>query len=247
MKGADAHAFCADEFQAFMKQFVAPVVENAVQTRYAANRDSTVIVCGKQTYCQIVDEWKEKLHDTFLAGQEFDGPDSSELKWETREGVPRSAYKPTTLPYFVSYDRGTMHSFWLDSGTKRHLRDCGVPLLQCVAMPPHGHDLHQIAEHSIGATKCHANRELGRARARDQPPSTEMCYNAVMEGSKLYTADSWLANLEKLQICLQIVAAKRETVIKVTTKTVDADNGHEYVSRKYVHGTCGGYCPRPYS
>lgn len=244
--GTSAQAFAKDEFQAFMRHFVDPLMQKTLSERYDKEKNAPHSDGAPSKFCQVYDDYKYKLKATYEQGQEFQGVESDELRWRACKDVPLSAYKPRDVPYFVSYDRGNMHSFWEGVGQKVHERQPGVPLLHLLIMPTHGHDLHQIVEHAIGATKGHVNRELGRARALNRRPSTSMCYKAVMDGSELYTKESWDRNLARLQNCLRIVAAPWDKQLTVEFKTVDRW-GNEHVRTVTVMGTEGGYCPKQWS
>lgn len=240
--GREAHAFVKEEFQAFMSRFVNPLMQNTVRARFNADE----ILEDGTAFRGIVKEWRDKLWATFQRGQRHGGEHTSESWWRAAEGVPKQAYKPSEWPYFITYDRATMHSFWLGQDQEEHLRDCGVPLLQVLIMPPHGHDLHQLVEHSIGSTKNYVKKVLGKARARNDPPGTKMCYDAVKKGSELYTKDSWAGNFERLQNCLKIVATDREHNVTIVMTHEDRW-GHEHVREVVVRGTNGGYCPKQFS
>ena len=242
VKGAEAHGLSKDEVQAFMQHFVAPLVQKTLRERY--DQESSEVVCNGKTFNAIYDEWRDLLHATYNRIQPYEGEDPD--RWRAAKDVPLKAYEPTDVPFFVTIDRAPAHSFYVGAGYKHHLRDCGVPLLQLLIMPVRGHDLHQIVEHTIGCAKAHANRVLGAARANDVQPTTEMCYKAVMDGSKLYTADSWDRNLRRLQICLRIIASPRNETLQVDLVRLDRWQ-NEHIRVVKVNGTYGGYCPNPWS
>jgi hypothetical protein len=77
--------------------------------------------------------------------------------------VNLSTYKPTEVPYTITYGRGTSHSFYTDTAQTEHVECPGVPLMQMVQIPPKGGDLHQIVEHVNVCIKGHTGRLLSKA------------------------------------------------------------------------------------
>lgn len=249
MDGDDAAGFCRSEFQAFCKWFVDPLMQRTVELRYKRSKKQGAAApqdCGGRRFWEVYEDWQAKLRGAYELCVPFETPrkDLPKQGWRAFKAVPTSAYKPRSVPYFLTLDRASPHSFWKKTKThkKKHKKRPGVPLLQIIFMPPHGHDLHQIAEHAIGAAKGHVRGELLNARRQSKRLTTLMAYNAMMEGSELYTGKSWLKNLVRLQHCCRIVAAPCETILEV--ETVNSKN--ERVT-KYVRGTFGGYCPKAWS
>ena len=120
---------------------------------------------NQDSFCEIVDDWKAKLSGAFDLCMPHKTPQAERVQgaWIAEKNVPVSAYRPSAWPYFLSYDRGTMHSWWTDTQQKVHLKLPGVPLMQFIRMPPRGHDLHQLVEHAIGAANGHVGKVLGKA------------------------------------------------------------------------------------
>ena len=205
------------------------------------------------SFCQIVDDWHAKLHGAFhcllphsmrVKDSNGEGGKAAWCKgaWFTHERVPLSAYRPTDVPYFVSYDRGAMHSLWTDTKQKVHLAEPGVPVMQIIMMPPRGHDLHQIIEHAIGVGKGHAARVLGRARMRREKLTTKLAYDAYQEGIKKYTAESWRRNFFKVCTALKLVRAREVDTVRWMERR---PNGH--VAYRSAKGTGGNYVYMQYS
>jgi hypothetical protein len=170
--------------------------------------------------------------------------------WRTYPNVPKEAYKPTTakageqrglkvdqMPYFLTLDRCSSHSFWLKHN-KEHLKTPGVPLLQLLKMPARGHDVHQIVEHAVGCIKNHVYKELAAARAQGRELKTELIQKVVKDGSKKYTAASWEKNLIRLKECLKIVSADKGTPVTVWQR--DRSGNTREVT---VVAVGGAYCP----
>lgn len=252
-----ALGFCKAEFQAFMQHFVGPLMERTMRLRYAreARAEHKALAkglqpkrsCGGKTFCEVYKEWEKKLSRSWDQGVQLKHGDGPVPKghWRTFANVPLSAYKPSKVPYFITFDRGAFHSFWVGKNQEKHLAKPGVPLLQLMIMPPRGHDIHQIPEHAIGATKGHVAKELGKLRANNKRLTTGDCYTAVEAGSRLYKKESWEKNLKQLQICLEIVAAPKGTQLKVPVTRKDRE-GNEIIETRPVYGTAGGFCPKPW-
>lgn len=240
----EAGGFCRDEFQAFCKYFANPLIQRKIRERY--EKESEEKVTSTQTFNQVVDDWRQKLqgaYDCMLPGSAY--VRDVRGAWKGYKNVERSAYKPTTaegqMPFFVTIDRSTAQNFWVVN-KKKHLQYPGIPLLQIIKMPPRGHDLHQIVEHAIGAMKTHVYKVLGAARSQGKQLTTALAARAVQEGIKLFTPQSWDANLVRLQECLQIVAAPYGDVVRFERR--DQDNQIFHIE---VEGTGGGYCPPGWS
>jgi len=199
------------------------------------------------SFCQVVDEWKAKLHGAYAClrphsdrtkNADGEGGKSSWPKgaWFAHENVPKSAYEPTAVPYFVSYDRGTMHSLWTDTKQKVHLEKPGVPVMQIIMMPPRGHDLHQIVEHCIGVGKGHARKKLGQARVRREKLTTKLAYDAFQEGISKFEQKVWHANFARLMIALKVVRTRPEDTVLLMKREPGG-----LVSRRRMRGTGGNY------
>lgn len=240
----EAGGFCRSEFQAFCKYFAVRLIQRAIAERYALPESATVKLPHGQTFCQTVDTWREQLQGAHecLVPSSVPATEVPPGHWRAFKNVPTSAYKPTTgegeWPFFVSLDRSSCHSFWTGNKRKVHLEEPGIPLLQWLKMPPRGHDVHQIVEHAIGALKNYVNKVFGHARALGRALTTALMVQAMKEGSKLYTAESWDRNFPKLMNCLRIIAAEEGMPVEMTITTKAGKQ------RKTVQpGTGGGYAP----
>lgn len=244
----EAGGFCRAEFQAFVKYFATPLIQRAIGERYAWPESATEKLPHGQTYCQVVDTWREQLQGAFecLVPASVGARYVPEQHWRAFDNVPCSAYKPTTgdgqWPFFASVDRSTCHSFWLDTKRQVHLEEPGIPLLQLIRMPPRGHDSHQVVEHAIGALKGHVTKRFNAARALGKQLTTAFMVQVMQEGSKLFTALSWERNLPKWRNCLRLIAAEEGMPVTVTMTT---KAGKQRTSVQL--GTGGGYAPVKFS
>jgi hypothetical protein len=178
VSGEEANNICKEEWQAFMKYFVRPMVERAVKTRLDNENKEAVVptytvhrkdpgteqmVTSEETLQQICDYWTRELNGAFVA--------LAHKQWYGEKLVPMSAYRPTTAdggtPFFVTLDNAAAHSHWLDYNGKRigHEPFPGVPQLQRPTIPSQEHDAHQVVEHAIGFIKSWVRKQLARARA----------------------------------------------------------------------------------
>ena len=245
---AEASGFCKDEFQAWTAYCASRLIMKKIGERAQ----------GDAAFAQLVKQQGAALDNAFKRCVEADTPaQKGDGVWKAAPKVPRSAYKPTTSgwetvgnrqdadrfklarqPFFATLDRGTAQNFWTVYD-KFHLPEPPFPLLQCLRMPPRGHDLHQLVEHAIGVFKSAVQRALDRARRRHRCPTkltTKQLVEAVKEGIAKFDAVSWDRNFPKLWECLAIVAADRGTVVKLTRKDAAGK-----VSEVSVLGTGGGY------
>lgn len=189
------------------------------------------------SFCQIVDEWRAKLQGAYKLLVEHGTKPAPQGAWFAELHVPRSAYKPREWPYFVTYDRGTMHSWWSDTKQQKHVPRPGVPLMQIVRTPPRGHDVHQLAEHSIAPIKGHVNKVFKKARMGNHKLTTALGYRAVQDGCKRYHAGSWGKNWWKLRECLFIVGADKGTKLRLWRRM-----NNQTVKWQVVEGLGGDYC-----
>lgn len=242
----ESTAICREEWQAFCKYFVSPLVQKSIAERYARPESATEVLpdADGMTFRQVVDHWRQKLDGAYACV----APHTARVKevrsdgqWRAYKNVPPEAYKPTTgagqQPFFVTADRSGCHSFWLVLD-KVHLSEPGIPLLQLIKAPPRGHDWHQIVEHAIGALKGYVYRCFGAARARGHALTTKLVAEAIAEGAKLFTAASWAANLPRLLTCLRLIAAPEGQLVEVTVIT---KAGKRRTSMQ--KGTGGKYAP----
>jgi hypothetical protein len=142
-------------------------------------------------------------------------------------------------PFFVTVDNGPVHSFWLgrkDAGV--HLEHPGCSLLQLLYMSPHGHDQHQIIEHTIGVVKRLA-RAILREKAGHQVITPvvgcKIMYDAVCEIAGQVSGTSISKGLLRMHNALRQVAAPRGTFLEL----FDSD-GKRFVAE----GTAGSYASR---
>lgn len=233
----EAQGFCRDEFTAWSTYFARPLIMNALRERYereAADSDFRKTV---DHYREALDgAWRRCLpHDDPTHATEADGV------WRAATNVPVSAYQPTTgegqMPFFVTIDRSTAQNFWVVY-EKEHIAYPAFPLLQLIRMPPRGHDLHQLVEHAIGVVKRHVRKVFRKQYAQCRKLTTQMAVDAVREGAKRYTAESWSKNFVDLWYCLAIVAALETQKIEVVRLHPDGT----IKARDMVPGTAGGFC-----
>jgi hypothetical protein len=236
MDGEEAQGICKEEWKAFMKHFVDPLMQKAVLERLGREAGESPCYEGRTegklyTFQDIVDNYHEKLADAY---------NGLEAKlWSPKAHVPRECYKPTEVPYFLSIDNAPVHSFW-EVYKKVHAIECGTSLLQLIRMPPHGHDLHQIVEHAIGVTKSHAKkklRELAGLMAH-QEFSASMIYDAVQNGAKEFGVMAITNNLFRVKQCIKLVAAPAQVPMTVV-------DGRGNVM--HTVGTGGHFCAPKFS
>ena len=239
----EASGFCREEFQAFMRYFASPLIQQAIKKRYKLRESGTLPLWDGMTYREIVRTWRKKLTGAFECIMPGDTKVHKvpKTRWRAFPHVDTEAYRPTTgpgqWPFFVTLDRSTAHSFWLIYH-KEHLLHPGVPLLQILRICPRGHDLHQIVEHAIGCIKSHVYKCLGEINHQfGRPLRTEDARRAVLEGAELYGPVAWSNNLPRLLDCLKLVSA--DWGVEVELEVVEGA-----VTRTIVQfGTGGNYCP----
>ena len=127
--------FSEEKFNPAEKQEAAE--EEAEQTGVVfppSNYFGNALVSDQDSFCDIVDDWKAKLSGAFDLCMPHKTPQAERVQgaWIAEQNVPVSAYRPSAWPYFLSYDRGTMHSWWTDTQQKVHLKRPGVPLMQII-------------------------------------------------------------------------------------------------------------------
>ena len=88
--------------------------------------------------------------------------------------------------------------------------------MQLLAIPPRGHDIHQCVEHCIGCCKRHTSTALNASKRSLRDLRHADVQKMVIAGARLYTAESWLANLHKLVQCLRVISTPVKVVIPVT-------------------------------
>jgi hypothetical protein len=240
----EAAGLCKEEFQCFMKYFASPLIQLKLLERYRRPDHATDYVSGntgksKVTFRQVFDQWNIQLQGAYANLKPFHAKASCSARdakskgwWFTHKGVPVSAYKPTPVPFFLTMDNAPCHSFWLDSSKKLHMASPGVPLLQLIRMPPHGHDLHQMIEHSIGITKSFVKREVESLHVKQCQLHVDELLALVSKGAAKFGAEAWDRNLDRLHLCLELVGAERGTYRQF-----------EYRGSMWtLEGTAGNYC-----
>lgn len=234
VNGEETSAICREEFQAFMKYFVDPLMQKAVRDRMAkealagANAPTydSPVSDKKMNFTQVVCHTKVKFQEAYNALEHE--------KWHPEKNVSVLAYKPRAVPYYVTIDNAPCHSFWIDV-YKKHLVQPGVPLMHLIRMPPHGHDLHQLVEHANGVVKVHASKGMHRLvceSSGNHVLSADDVHELVQEGIKLFTAESHARNVRRWKECLRIVAARQGEIVEVVNssgkvlKTPGTQGGH---------------------
>jgi hypothetical protein len=234
----EAAGLCREEYQAFLEHFAAPLIKQKVHERYVSRGGEVINHITKRTFKDVYDEWKYTLNSAYGCCTEYGVVGAKKAKdeglWSAYKNVPKSAYKPSDVPFFLTIDNATCHSLWLEH-EKVHLPSPGVSLLQLLRVPPFGHDLHQIIEHSIGVTKRHVRASVKKKRGSDLVGQTIQACELLawaQEGAAHFTADSWAKNLDRLHICLHLVAAEKSTLVSFVYR----GRFHQ------LHGTGGNYC-----
>ena len=124
--------------------------------------------------------------------------------------------------------------------------------MQKIPVPPHGHDINQFAEHSIGHTKTVISEYFKNYKGEVCKISRAKVIELAAEAGKQFDAGSWQANCIKWMHCLRLIATPKDreiTVYKYKRKR-DRDAGAEAeeepkaIRRK---GTDGNYCYKDFS
>ena len=256
--GEEAGNICKQEFQDFIKFYVAPLVElkvqerldrenaEAITPRYTVNKigpDGTTAIPEQWTLQEICDFWRAELVGAYIGLR-------AKL-WSAHQGVHISAYEPTCRgdrpPYFVSLDNAGAHSFWLCAITKKHMnmRDYGPSLLQFVTIPPQGHDAHQIVEHGIGVIKSHVNKQLRLCLKAGRQPTQAILDRAVKDGMLLFGATAHARNIRRLRNCMRVVAARKGSKVAYTREVCTDKKGDVWVEQElFAWGTQGAFPPK---
>ncbi len=224
--------------QDVLKYLVHPLAEKCMRLRQwkEANMDpQPLYMCGgrMRTFTGLMEHWHADIgaaHMGLTSGA-----------WRAEKKVPWECYAPTEVPYFLSFDNAPAHSLWTKppkapQSRRRHLTRSEMPLslLQIIRINPKGHDIHQVVEHSIGAIKGHVGRELVQAVENSEPITTDLLWELVQDGTKLFDAQSWRGNQVKLTAALKVVAAQKDELVQV-----------EYPVGKirWFPGQAGNYAP----
>jgi hypothetical protein len=212
-----------------MTYYVARRVRQLIRRRLAFHGNEEVEVPGQPgTKVKFRQVYEDAMH---YLGAAYEGLKRREFKKHYAQ-VPDTAYEPGDTPFFLTYDRCTSHSWWINSTKKVHVERPAISMLQNVQTPPSGHDIHQVPEHAIGTTKAHARRSLAQKRRQGSDMSTGELYEAVCTGSKRFGSLAVDRNLHRMVDCHRIVAAD-------TSERVTVMRGKKVVT---VKGTHGGYC-----
>ena len=229
--GTTAKGICKAEWQAYMKYYLHPLLEQAIQHRIRREANSNArYECGGEMvpFERVVQHWGKQLQAAYRGLRQD--------KWQCSPGVEKDCYKPTEVPYFVSLDNAGCHSTWVGEakdGVHLPRQEFPVSLLQMLTIHPKGHDVHQIVEHSIGAIKSHVEKGMARALLQGMPLTTDLMWDLVMEGAQLFTAESWDKNMKRLHHALEIIAADSNEVYEF-----------EYKGKvRKIAGQAGNYAP----
>ena len=261
MDGDEACNICKQEFQDFMKYYVAPLVEliiqerldrenaKAIKPRYTVHKlgdDGIVAVPEQWTLQEICVFWRAELVGAYIglrAGL-----------WKGHQKVHISAYEPTCRPgasgrhppYFITLDIAGAHSFWLCATSKKHMsmRDAGLCLLQFVIIPPQGHDAHQIPEHAIGTIKGYVNKQLQLCLKAGKQPTQALLDRAVKDGMLLFGAASLARNIRRLRDCVRVVAARTKVRVTYTREVFDKQQDKWIEQELWAKGTYGAFPPK---
>lgn len=241
--GDSSCALCKEEVQEFVRLFLIPKIQRALRERIAREdgvQETPQYECSDgslRTLREIVDELGVVLGDVYSG--------LCQGLWHRHDkNVPIEAYRPNTgmIPFFLSMDNGPAHSFWLGRrAAQKHMQHVGCSLLQLIFMSPHGHDQHQIVEHTIGVVKRRARgrvKEWAKQRPLSDVTPTVACrfmYDAVCEAAAQVSGRSISNGLPRLRNALKQIATPRGVFIELTDR-----NGVVTV----VEGTNGGYASK---
>lgn len=212
-QGKPATSFCKAEMQDFFRYLVSPLAQQCIETRKQREgnmQEQPEYFCDGRmvTFSGLVDHWKRELEAAYRG--------LTQGAWHAAPYVDKECYEPTEQPYFLSFDNAPAHSLWVNKKKQHnHLKRDSMPLslLQIIRICPKGHDFHQVVEHAIGAMKGHVARNLVGAMEHQEPIESDLVWDLVQDARSLFTADSWKANMVRLNHALRIIAAERfETV-----------------------------------
>ena len=208
LKGKKAEGPCREEFQAIMQYLVKPLILQQVHNRRSLGKEETISGKTMQT---VISEWGKRLQDAHEA--------LTQKKWSTFSGATHEedvrAYKPTELPFFLSFDNAWSYSFWKDAKQKIFATPMPIPFLQCVHIAPRGHDLHQMPEHAIGCIKGHFTRHFANVDVLLSDLSHACFQKVVLAGAELYGKDAWRANIERWYKCCLFVGSPTNFTISI--------------------------------
>ena len=241
--GDSSSALCKEEVQEFVRLYLIPKIQRALGERIAREdglQETPQYECSDgslRTLSEIVRELGVLLGDVYSG--------LCQGLWHRHDkAVPIEAYRPVTgmHSFFLSMDNGPAHSFWLGRrAEQRHMQHVGCSLLQLIYMSPHGHDQHQIVEHSIGVIKRCARR-LVKTWARQRPLSdvtpTVACrfmYDAVCEAAAQVSGAGISNGLPRLWNALKQIATPKGVFVELKERSgavtlVEGTNG-SYASK----------------
>lgn len=227
-----ASGLCREEYQWWIRYWLHPLLEKAVQDRLDAEEGSgDLYECDgrRVTFRQLVEHWLAELKAAYLGLTKGDWK-----SWNWQFKVPTDCYKPTDLPYFYSLDNASAHSFWMRYPVKHLPRDeMGTSLLQGIRICPHGHDIHQIVEHSIGCIKRHVKNVIAKAAKQGRLLDTDELFREVHVGADEFGSSAWERNRRRLMHALEIISRDKNELYAFEYKKV----------RYCARGTAGGYAP----
>lgn len=240
--GKETQGVSREEFQAFIKYFVIPMIRKDIQKRLeeanAMPNGIPPLSYSQKPLAEVVSEWQSMLHGASLA---YDRG-----KWKSSYGNKAFKFAKDGVPFFLSLDRCPSYSFFIGKTRSKQI-DCaefGISMLQILRIPPHGHDLHQIVEHAIGVLKhaVHVYLDNYPGIVRSQVVFSDVV-TQMEQAMPTYGATAWYKNMHRLKSCLLVVAAPREENVLVTKLRFDAArNSWATVPWKKVSGTAGNYC-----
>lgn len=226
-----------------MHYLVKPLILQQVNHRSTLGEDATVSGVSMK---QVVETWGRRLHEAYEA--------LKQKKWKTFSGATHQedlrAYKPTALPFFLSMDNAWSYSFWKDSKGKEFADPVPIPMLQCVPIPPRGHDLHQMPEHAIGCIKGNFMRAFKCVDVLMSEYSHYDFQDIVNSGQRLYGADAWRANIKRWYTCCLLVGTPTNRFVDLNSDSMVAEGSSSKGRKRGRHerpGTGGDYCYHDYS
>ena len=119
--------------------------------------------------------------------------------------------------------------------------------VQKIPVPPHGHDINQFAEHSIGPTKKAISDHFKDYKKPVSTISPAKVIELAAAAGKKFDAGSWHGNCQKWIECLRLIATPKDKEITVRKHrrkrcrdaTAEAEGEPQAIVRK---GTNGNYC-----
>lgn len=124
--------------------------------------------------------------------------------------------------------------------------------VQKIPVPPHGHDINQFAEHSIGHVKTVLGEYFKNYKGEVSKIRCATVIELAAAAGKQFGAGSWHENCKKWVDCLRLIATPKDreiTVYKYKRKRgrdagAEAEGEPRAIVRK---GTNGNYCYKDFS